>query len=358
MRRLHNHAVVLAALSLLGSCAVLVKTTEVPAVATLESADLDGMTRTQFEILMGGAQSKGVHIVEGRSLDMLYYFGMKGVMTLFPSQGAQIDSGMAFASFDEDERLEEIVFVRSRFDGPEIKIGGVLPVAKVADHVTLGQTSIAQLEELLGTPSYRGSRFNAASGVRHSLSFFEASKAESSGLLRERWLLAGHDESGVVQDLLWASSFPEDMKSLGEVAPQSLMAMTKLDVSFPLPVVRADSVSSSTKIDPVQVEAIIRTAPTSIDGYIDVLGKPTAVGFKAFSEHEPWLLSHWSYMQSEYLGNEKLPPMEPSADGREARPKSFMVLDIQTTRLMVAHTPDGAVREVIWLRPGDGEPNT
>lgn len=334
-------------------CVINIKTPSVPSFERLQSAEPEVMSRTDFEILMGTPQSVGIHWLDGTKYALTYYYGIMGQMTVFPGQSAQLDSGMVFAAFDGEDNLSELVYVTSDFDGPKLNLGGgSLSVVDVAEGIEAGVSTIDELESILGEPSYRGRRFSSGHGVHHDLAFFDTSEVGRSGVVKERWLLAGFDEGRIVQDLLWASSFEEELESIGKVELPKLRRMTRMDYGYRYWVTTTESVSSSNRIDPVQVEALLRTQPATIDEYVEVLGTPTARGFKTFEEHEPWAIAHWSHMSTDFIGNERNPAMDNSVneDGTP-RERTYMVMDVQTTRLMVAHTPEGEVKEVIWLRP-------
>ena len=351
-------AISLAAIApLMAGCSLNVKTPTLPNFPALEDAELEATSRTDFEILMGAPQSRGQHLVDEFAFKMTFYYGLMGVMTVLPSQSAKLNSGMAFASFNEEDELSELIYFESRFDGPKIQMGGKLSIRDVANSIQPGVTAISELTSILGEPSYEGRRFNKAHGIEHTIAFFDTSAVSGSSVVKERWLLAGYDEQSIIQDLFWVSSHASDLKALGDIQETNFKNMTRMDYGYPYSVARTNSVATSNKIDPVQVEALLRSNLKTIDEYTEILGLPTARGFKTFLEHDPLVVSQWSYMATDILGNERNPSLKPQKNNNGSpRQVGYVVLDIKTTRLMIAHSPEGAVAEVIWFSPGDAAP--
>jgi len=344
------------ALSCLASagCVYNVKTSAVPRFSALEELDPSEVSQRDFEIAMGSPTSQGLHILDGEALSLTFHYGLIGKLELFPAKSASLDSGMAFASFHPSGKLQELTYFASKFDGPKIPMGGELPIDDIAAVVEVGLTRIGQLETTLGEPSYRGRRFSATTGVEHELAFFDFSASGSSEVYLERWLLVGFDHDEVVRDLIWASSYKSDIASLGDVEPVRARKMTRMDASFPFPLWATESISTSTRLDRVQVEALIESAPSTVGEYVVTLGKPTALGFKVLEDEDPLLLSQWTYLVTKHEGNEDGPRL-PLVEGEdpESNLVNYMVMHVEMTRLMIAHTPDGSVKEVIWFRPGE-----
>jgi hypothetical protein len=181
--------------------------------------------------------------------------------------------------------------------------------------------------------------------------FYDGSQS-SSGTMSERWLMLGYDASGIVQDVLWISSLPEDLTEMGEIRSQQLRTLTRTDVAGPFLSTTVEGISTSTRIDPVQVDALLRTQPTALAELTKVLGLPTARGFKAFEGQDTLEIANWSHIASKLLGSESGPAMINRArSGEAATQSSYAVIELKQTRLIVAHTHSGEVREIFWLRP-------
>lgn len=344
-------AAVSSALSLAAGCTISVKTPSVADYERLHAIDSDGATREQIEIDLGSPQGTGIHRIDGEDFALDFYYGMVGTLTYFPSQKAAVDSGMAFVSYASDGTLKHLVYFTSRQDGPPVEFGEDLPIKEIAEAIELGKSNANAAYDLLGEPSYRGRRLSPSEGIEHQTLFYDVSEAQTQGAMKERWLIVGIDPSGVVKDLAWVSSYDGDLESASEVEPQTLQTFSRLDQAGMLAYWQPSSIATDTQLDPVRVHALLRTQPPHIDAFVEALGKPNARGFKYFAEQEPWVLSNWSSMSID-VGERQSRYVPPSLrDDPESKPKSYMVMDVEQARLMVAHTQEGEVKEVIWFAP-------
>lgn len=112
--------------------------------------------------------------------------------------------------------------------------------------------------------------------------------------------------------------------------------------------------STGTKIDPIQVDALIKSSPKNVKEIISVLGLPTALGIKSYDGNEPVVLSNWSFSFVEMKGEEHnyIPPMATEEEKEKLKDGvSYMVMSIDQSRLMVGHNANGEVKEILWVRP-------
>jgi len=338
-----------------GGCSISVKTPIVADYARFDAMHGPDISRNEVELAVGSPQGTGVHKLGEEDLDLDFYYGLVGLLTYFPNEKARLDSGMAFASYSEN-KLAQLIYFNSKKDGPPIKIGREIPIYSVVSSIAVGVSPIEHLYEVLGEPDYSGRRINTGLGLEHSVVYYDGSQVQSDGALKERWLIVGFDSDGVVQDVAWASSFDEDLDATAVLARQTMQTFSRLDWGALGPVWQPTAIATDNPLDPTQVEALIRANPTQVSDFVSVLGRPSAMGLKSFKEHDPWVLSNWSYVRVDLEGRESgfIPPSR-RADPA-AKPKSYEVMDFQQARLLVAHTIEGSVTEVIWFAPPAGRP--
>jgi hypothetical protein len=117
---------------------------------------------------------------------------------------------------------------------------------------------------------------------------------------------------------------------------------------------------ASTALDAVQVDALLQQQPSTVQSIVDVLGEPTGRGIKSFQEHDPWLVSTWTAMKSEIVGRESTygpqTPTNQASVASKPRPTSYVVMSMLQSRLIVAHTADGKIQEIIWFAPRSALP--
>jgi hypothetical protein len=134
-----------------------------------------------------------------------------------------------------------------------------------------------------------------------------------------------------------------------------LMQISRLDqADWGIVYARPEAFSTNTKIDPGQVEALLRTQPRTMDDITSVLGKPTAYGIKSFKGDEPVLLAHYSHMSLELTGREEK-YISPSADEKTRKEnltdEKYHIIDAKQTFLIIGHDVNGAIKEIIWMKP-------
>ncbi len=338
-------------------CSIYVRTSSLPRVNQLRDLSPESTDRDGLLLALGTPTGHGVHRVGDGDRELWFYSSMSGKMNVFTASGP-MDSMIAFASLNDGGQVEDLLSFTSSFDGVPLRPAKTIGVRRIADRITVGTTRADEVVAEFGEPTYRGRRYSRVHGVNHGLLFYDASK-QKSGALRERWLIIGHDQGGIVRDLLWTSSFDEDIAEMGTIQAQQLRELTHLDADFPYTFSRTHAVSTSTKIDAGQVGALLRSASSNVEDFTKVLGAPTARGFKAFHGEEPLILAHWSFQEMAMRGQERSPPPRPVVypDGSSLPSVTYNVFESAQTRLFVGHSPDGAVREVYWVEPGEPSKN-
>ncbi|MDP3012786.1 MAG: hypothetical protein Q8M92_01000 [Candidatus Subteraquimicrobiales bacterium] len=186
------------------------------------------------------------------------------------------------------------------------------------------------------------------------MAFYDASQPQNDGAINEKWILIGYDDQQITQDLIWVSSRQDDITEFGTIEPSQLKQLSRMTVAGFLPVLEPQALSTGTRIDPTQVDALIRTKPGHIKQIRDILGNPSALGIKSFKGDPPMLLSNWSYSNIEMKGTEH--SFVPTGASEEQRREleqapSYMVMHISQSRLMVGHDQEGIIKEIIWLKP-------
>ena len=176
---------------------------------------------------------------------------------------------------------------------------------------------------------------------------------ESKGAIKEKWLLVGYDENKVIQDLIWVSSDAKDIKAFGEVTEQQMKQMSRTVIAGFLPVLEATGLDTGTKIDVVQVDALLKTNPKNVKDIVKVIGKPSALGIKSFKGDDSLNLSHWSFMKLDVKGQEHnyVPANATEEQRKQMLESTFTVISIEQSRLMVGHTPNGEIKEILWTYP-------
>lgn len=330
-------------------CSFMVKT---PVVADYQKLNQINQisTRNDIEIMMGIPQSVGVHIVNGHTYDLIFYFGLSGRLTI---SSANMDSGTAFISYQAENPVN-ILYFTSKSTDPKITFNKEFPIKTLSEKLILGQSNISVVYEVMGQPQYKGRRIDKNSEVVHNIAFWDASQVQNNGAIKEKWLLIGFDNQDIIQDLIWVSSMPEDIKDFGEIGEQNLKQITRLAMAGFLPYFELQSINTSTKIDTTQVDAMLKSNPSNIKTIKDIIGTPTALGIKSFKNDSPMVLSNWSFSKIEMKGNEDnfIPPGA-SEEEREkfGQEQSYMVMDITQSRLIVGHDSQGEIKEIFWFKP-------
>ena len=133
------------------------------------------------------------------------------------------------------------------------------------------------------------------------------------------------------------------------------MQISRMDqADFGIIYAKPESFSTNTKIDPVRVEALLRTNPSRLSDFTSVLGKPTAYGIKSLKGDNPVILAHYSHMSLEITGREEK-YVSPSADEETRRSnltnKKYFIMDARQTLLIIGHDTKGNIKEIIWMKP-------
>ncbi len=342
--------------ALSSSCRTYLRTYATPRLDRLDGVDLEQLDRNQCEILLGSPQGVGVQTDDDGTNELSYYFGLKGWLN--PFGDGQLDSGKGYISFDADGMVADLLIVQSRFDGPRIRTRDTIRVSEAAAVIQMDQSTTEDLVEALGEPEYQGRRYNRSSKVDHRLLFYDGSRTGSRDTIGIQWLFVGYSEHDqVLRDVLWVSSNSDDFEELQELQSARLRATTKPDFDYPFSVNRVESMSTSLRIDPAQIEAVLRTDPGQLKDFVDVIGPPLARGAKSFAEGEPLQISLWISEEAEVLGNEYGPPMEEptprNSPGLRTPPpqKSYVVMRPKHTLLLLAHSEEGDIHEVVWIKP-------
>lgn len=342
--------VMFAILLTMTACTFKIKT---PVTADYQKMDifpLNKMVRNDLEVALGSPQGRGIHYIHENEHDLTFYFGFAGTATL---SSLNYDSGTAFITYENEKPLN-ILYFTSRISDQGIPIGKDLATGKLLKELKIGQTRVADIYAYLGNPYYTGKRVDNYNGIYHNIAFYDVSVLANDGAVKEKWILIGYDEKNVVQDLIWVSSSPQDIRELGSIEPQQFKQLSRMTVAGFIPMLEPQSLSTSTKIDPVQVEALLKTKPKKIGDFLKVLGKPTALGIKSFAGEPPMILSNYSFSKVELKGNEHnyIPPSASEEQRKKlSSGESYMVMDITQSRLMVGHDNEGNIKEIIWVKP-------
>jgi hypothetical protein len=331
-------------------CSFMAKT---PIVADYQKLNLINQmsTKNDVEKMLGTPQGVGVHIVNGHTYDLTFYYGLAGRFSLFGS--ANIDTGTAFISYQANN-LADLLYFTSMATGPKISFDIDFPIKKLSEKLILGKSNISVVCEIMGQPQYKGRWIDKSNKVAHSVFFWDASQIQNNSAIKEKWLLIGFDNQEIVQDLNWVSSMPEDIKDFGEISEQNLKQLTRFTMAGFLPYFEPQSISTSTKIDPIQIDAVLKSNPTNIKTIKDIIGTPTAIGIRSFKNNSPLILSNWSFSKIEMKGYEdNFIPIGASKEEIEksGQLESYMVMDVTQSRLIVGHNIQGEIKEILWIKP-------
>jgi len=327
----------------------MVKTPIVANYSNLSKID-STTTKNNVDVLLGTPQGKGTHIYGGIQHELQFYYGFAGKFT---TSTVQYDSGTAFITYGGNH-LTELIYFTSKASGPEISFTKNLSIKKLADTIKLGESSIDAVFASLGQPDYVGKRINYQKDIYNRIAFWDATQIETKGAMKEKWILVGYDDSGVVQDLIWVSSSEDEIKEFGEISEQQVKQLSRRTMAGFFPILEPTAMSTGTKIDPVQVDALVKTSPRNVKDIIKVIGKPTALGIKSFEGDPSISLSNWSFSVVEMKGEEHnyIPPIASEKEKNKlSEGKTFMVMSIEQSRLIVGHERDGTIKEIFWVRP-------
>lgn len=338
-----------AVLLLTTGCTYMIKT---PVFADYDKLDLlnQSSTRNDVEKMLGAPQGVGLHYVNGKTYDLALYFGTRGE---FSSLGtARLDYAMALISFEGD-RLANMLYYRASAKD-EVTLGQDIPIKKITEKLVLGKTDIRFVHETMGKPRYRGRLINKENNTEHRIVAWDSSKMKSGSAVKERRLIIGYDGHDIIRDIIWASSMPEDIAALGEVRERYMRKVTTMTPGFILPDVQLHSIDYSTKIDPVQIDAVLNDKPKNVKALLDILGKPTALGINSLQNFPPLVLSNWTYSKFDIKGVEeyvisKDAPLEEQE--RLWNGQRFLIVAASEVRLYVGHDEKGDIKEIIWFKP-------
>ena len=334
---------------LIGGCSFNVKTPIVADYQKLNDVQITS-TRNDIELMLGTPQSTGLYINQNISYPLSFYYGLAGTMTV---SAMQCDSGTAFISYD-GENLANILYFTSKASDPEIIFNKDLPIKKLVGELELGQSNIQKIYAKLGPPDYTGKRIDKRTGTVHSIAYYDSSQPQDNGVMKEKWILVGYDDQQIVQDLVWVSSDNDDIAELGTIEASQMKRLSRITVSGHFLHLETRAISAGTRIDPIQVDALMRINPTNIKQIRDILGMPTALGIKSFKGDQPMFLSNWSNSQVKVIGVEhNYIPINASEKQRNEleNTPSYMIMDISQCRLIVGHDDDGFIKEIIWMAP-------
>jgi len=342
----------LATVFLSAGCWVNIKTPLVAQYDRLDSMSLSDADKDSIELALGTPQGVGVHRLGERELSLTFYQGLIGRMSMGGS--LQADYGLALVSY-EGPKVDQILYARSSRSDPAVPMRGHLPVVALASNLTLGTSSIDDAVRLLGYRAFGGRRVDNKNKVEHDILWYNHSESPlSSGRMKERVVMLGYDKEEIVQDLMWFSSFPEDMKNLGEIDALQFNELSKLSFNLWINYELLGFTTDASAVDAVRVYALLRSQPKKLDTIVEVLGLPTARGMKCFKFQEPLLLAAWASIKSEMMGRELISTPDPRAPNGQ-RTTSFSVISMPQNRLIVSHTPNGDIVEIMWFA-GVSEP--
>jgi hypothetical protein len=327
-----KNLVLIVVLIFMSGCSFMVKT---PIVANYENFEKisDYPKKNEISLLLGTPQGEGIHIYNGTSKELLFYYGFAGKFTL---STAQYDSGTAFISYDS-ERPVDFTYFTSKASGPEISFTKNLSIEALSGALKLGESRIENIYNVLGQPDYLGKRINYENDINNKVAFWDSSKIETKGAIKEKWILIGYDKFGITQDLVWVSSSKDDIKEFGKVSESQVKQLSRIKFVDIIPILDPTAMSTGTKIDPIQVDALIKTSPKNVKEIIEVIGLPTALGIKSYDGDEPMTLSNWSFSVVEMKGKEHnyIPPGANDEEKEKLRQgASYMVMNVDQSRLI------------------------
>jgi len=243
-----------------------------------------------------------------------------------------------------------LIYFKSKVSDKEIALRKDLNIKLVADMLQSGDPGFDALTAAIGLPDYTGRRVNFPGNIHHTVGYWEASRSESNGAIKEKWLLVGYDENKTIQDLVWASSDAKDIKAYSDATEQKMSGTAAAGF---LPPLKATDLDTGTRIDAAQVDALLRTNPANVKDIVKLIGKPNALGVKTFKSGDSLNLSNWSFMKVDVKGEERdyAPPNATEEQRKQIRESTFTVISIEQSRLMVSHTPEGEIKELLWTYP-------
>lgn len=336
----------LAIVFITSGCTFMIKTPIVADYSKLSTIDKLS-SKSDIERIIGKPQGDGVHIINGKQYDLKFYHGMYGKFTL---STALMNSGLAFISYSSNEMKNVIQMSRKISDG-ELLLKRPIPVKSLTNKIVIGQSKIDPIIELLGQPMNTGKRVDKENGISHDLAYWDATKFQDNKEILEKWLLIGYDTERKIQDIIWVSSDPEDIKGYGEIAEQTFK---QINPSGIFKYNGSPTIESSNNIDSFYVDSLLNNRIDNVKKFIDTFGLPTAVGIKSFKNEPPLNLSNWSYSKMKISGRVEgyIPPNASGEDYKnDMVGKTYFNMDVKQTRLMVGHDSSGNIKEVFWAKP-------
>jgi hypothetical protein len=338
----------LISLFLIVGCSFNVKTQNVANYSNLDRIEKN-TTKNDVALLLGSPQGKGIYGPIQAPNELDFYFGFAGLFSM--GGEIDIDSGIAFITYKEN-KAEDLIYFRSNFTGnPKVRNKNIR-TKQVIDSIQLGKSTVDDIIKVIGQPEYKGRRANFSSDIVNKVAYWDSSEINPNGAIKEKWLLVGYDKNSIVQDVIWVSSKPEDIKEFGEVTEQQLQQMSRLVVAGFIPMLEPTGMNTGTKIDPTQVDALVKNRPKNIKDVISVLGLPSALGIKIFQGSNPLALSNWSFSSVEIKGRQTnyIPPEATEEQKSKVSEDTFIIMNIDQSRLMIGHTADGEIKEILWTK--------
>ncbi len=332
--------------AMLSGCSFNIKT---PVVGDYEKLQDIKSTSTQAEVkaLVGSPQSTGVHIVNGNQNELDFYSGMYGKFTL---SSALYKSGGAFITYNSGI-VKNVIQMHRKLEDGELEYGKAIPIKTVVDTIVIGKSNIDSLYAALAQPTSRGKRISSTDKIDHDLAYWDASKIQDDKAIVEKWLLVGFDSNKIIQDVIWVSSVPEDIKEYGEISDNNFKKS-----NFPSLFTYSGNptIENVSKIDAFYVDALIKSKAQNVSDFILKFGLPTAIGLKSFEGEQPLNLSNWTYSKMKISGKTEnfIPPNANSLDAANGLVgATFMNMDIKQSRLIVGHDDKGVIKEIFWVHP-------
>lgn len=324
-------------------CTINIKTPIVADYKKLEEIDATKLDKTQVELLLGTPQGKGVQMYEGKKYDLYFYTGFIGEAS---SGEARLDSGTVFVTFDNDKCVH--LLYRLASIAKTIRLNQPLPIDKFFDNILIGKSTVNDVLNVLGEPTYQGRRVNLLGNVTHKILWYDSSKLEKTdGAMIEKWMMLGYDNNGVIQDVMWVSSVQDDIKDLGKAQSNEAKILYGT--------LGATGMSTERVIDPMQVDALLKTSPQNVSEIENIMGPPSAVGVRLVKETDALIMSSWTHVKLKVLGREQLyrAAVQASKEAAPAakEPESYVVMDVKQSMLIVWHNSKGNIKEYFWFRP-------
>jgi hypothetical protein len=335
-------------LMLTTGCTFMVKT---PVVADYQRLNLlnQSTTRTDVEKMLGTPQGMGVHIVNGKTYDLTFYYGISGTISMFGA--SNVDFGMALISYEGDKLVNLLYFTAMSKD--DITFGQDIPIKRLAEKMIVGETNIRVVYEIMGPPRYRGRLIHENNNAIHNIVAWDSSRTQNNSAIKEKLLILGIDDREIIQDINWVSSLPEEIQALGETSEQHRQQISKIASAGYFLVPQLQSISTTTKLDAIQVDAILKDKPANVKEISDIIGKPTALGIRSFKNNPPLILSSWSHYKAVMMGYEAaiIVGVSEEAKVRREQAPTYMVMDFIQSRLIVGHDSNGEIKEILWFKP-------